>query len=224
VRDGVAGRGVRCPHCGAGTVIPKKSASASDSDNRRQPARQAERRADDEFPRPRPRRKKPQSEMGVALAMAGGFFALLAVLIGGIGLYLLQKGPAVQAASPREYALEQPAPQVTTISMAAMLDAQYNLHVGEQWGKEIKSATGGTISFRVTSQGPFSVTVVNEKAFKAFMAKQKGGYKKNDLFLVADSSAPEYRDYVTLPAGTSYFIIRNNANKFVRVRLECYPQ
>jgi hypothetical protein len=220
VRDGVVGRGVKCPHCGASTVVPK-NAIVTDSDFKRQ----AERREPDEFPRPRPRRKKPRSEMGVALAMAGGFFALLAVLIGGIGLYLLQKGPAAQAAVPREYASEPPpASNVTTVSLRAIVDAQYNIHVGEQWAREIKSATGGTISFRITSQGPFSVTVVTEKAYKAIVARQKGGYKKTDLLLIADSSAPEYQDYVTLPAGSNYFIIRNNTNKLVHVHLEAFPQ
>ena len=47
-------------------------------------------------------------------------------------------------------------------SAAPFLDAKKQVPSRREWNKEVGSRQGGAISFRVTSQGPFAVTVVTE--------------------------------------------------------------
>jgi hypothetical protein len=84
------------------------------------------------------------------------------------------------------------------------------------------SRNGATITFRVESQGPFGVTVVTEAAQKAMLAGDQKSIKRSDVMLLADSEGPTYEGKVTIPAGTSVFILENRSTKPVEFHLQCF--
>jgi hypothetical protein len=88
-----------------------------------------------------------------------------------------------------------------------------------EWTREVNSRNGGAISFRVASQGPFAVTIVTDQAFKALQSGKAPD--KSDLLLTIDSPEATYPGKVTIPAGSSWFIIENQTDKEVEFRLEC---
>jgi hypothetical protein len=92
-----------------------------------------------------------------------------------------------------------------------------------EWNREVTARSGGTISFRVTSQGPFAITVVTEKGYKALQGGDKKAFDKRDILLTVDSKEPSQEGKVTLPAGSSYFIIENQTDKKVELHLQCFP-
>lgn len=224
VRDGSSGRGINCPHCGSGVTLGK---TARPVENRvvQKPA-QGPSSVDSYHTRPKRRSKHAHSEFGVVFWTVGGLFLFLALVSGGVGIYLLTKGKPEKptATTATSVPVEQPQlpPQAPAVS-AAFLDIRANVHAGEDWYREVKLTTGGSISFRITSEGPFSVSVVTEKAYKALVAKKRGGYGRNEVLLVADASMI-HEGYVTLPTGNSYFIIRNNMARLSHCRLQCYVQ
>jgi hypothetical protein len=87
----------------------------------------------------------------------------------------------------------------------------------------VSARKGGTISFRVSSQGPFGVTVITEKGYKWLRSRERKGLNKADVLLTVDSKALTYEGKVALPAGSSYFIIENQTDKKVEVHLQCFP-
>jgi hypothetical protein len=70
----------------------------------------------------------------------------------------------------------------------AFLDATFEVPPHKEWNKEVTAKRGGTISFRVTSQGPFAVTVITDKGRKALTSGAKGD--KADILLTQDSRTP----------------------------------
>jgi hypothetical protein len=54
------------------------------------------------------------------------------------------------------------------------LDQKKEIGPHLEWNREVTSKSGGTITFRVDSQGPFGVTVVNDKGYKAIQAAIPG--------------------------------------------------
>jgi hypothetical protein len=99
------------------------------------------------------------------------------------------------------------------------LDATFDVPSGKEWNKDVIARKGGTISFRVTSQGPFAVTVVTDKGRKALMSG--GKVDKADILLTENSKEAMFEGKVTLPAGKSWFIIENQTKKSAKIRLEC---
>jgi hypothetical protein len=91
-----------------------------------------------------------------------------------------------------------------------------------EWSREIMAPYAATITFRVTSQGPFRVTVVTERAYKAAVAKNREKLDKEDILLAIDSKNTTYDGKVTLPAGSSWFIIENQTDKPAKIRLQCF--
>ncbi len=104
----------------------------------------------------------------------------------------------------------------------AFLDAQFEVPPHKEWNKNVIAKRGGAISFRVTSQGPFAVTVVTDKGRKALLSR--GKFDKADVLLMQDSQTPQAEGKVTLPAGSSWFIIENQTDKPATIRLECFPE
>jgi hypothetical protein len=104
---------------------------------------------------------------------------------------------------------------------AAFLDATFEVPPHKEWNKDVIAKRGGTISFRVTSQGPFAVTVVTDKGRKALTSGAK--VDKAEILLTQDSKTPVAEGTVTLPAGSSWFIIENQTDKPAKIRLECFP-
>jgi hypothetical protein len=104
----------------------------------------------------------------------------------------------------------------------AFLDKKKKLPPRLEWNTNVTSKSGGTFNFRVTSQGPFAVTIVTDAGYRAIQNKNQKGFNKADVLLTADSKGPTYEGKVTVPAGTSWFIIENQADKEVELHLQCF--
>ncbi len=105
-------------------------------------------------------------------------------------------------------------------SAAPFLDAKKQVPSRREWNKEVVARQGGAISFRVTSQGPFAVTVVTDRGRKALLGG--GTMMREDGLFTTDSNAPTFEGRLTLPPGSSWFIIENQANQTVEIGLECF--
>ena len=103
----------------------------------------------------------------------------------------------------------------------AFLDQKKQVPTRLEWNKEVTSRNGGTISFRVTSQGPFAITVVTDRTRKAALSGDQQPLKKSDVLFLVDSTETTYAGKVTVPPGTSWFVIENRADREVEFRLEC---
>jgi hypothetical protein len=104
----------------------------------------------------------------------------------------------------------------------AFLDEKKQVAPGVEWKREVGSPSGGTISFRVESQGPFVVTVIKGEAYKSLTSGNRRLPGPSDVLLTANSQAQAYDGTVTIPAGTVYFIIANRNDKEVEFHLECF--
>jgi len=151
---------------------------------------------------------------------------LLVLLCGGCEAERRQPAPAVKPASnPKKEVgtiatppASKPRPQVR-----AFLDDKKEVSPGVEWNREVGSRNGGTISFRVDSQGPFAVTIVTGESYKSLMAGNQRPLTQSDVLLTADCKGPTYEGKVKIPAGSSYFIVANRAGKAVEFRLQCFP-
>ncbi len=105
----------------------------------------------------------------------------------------------------------------------AFLDQKQQVPPHLEWDREVTSRDGGTISFRVTFQGPFAVIVVTDQARKALQSGYQEPLNKSDILFTTDSKQPTYAGTVTVPPGTAWFIIENRADTAVELHLECFP-
>ena len=102
------------------------------------------------------------------------------------------------------------------------LDEKKQIAPRKEWNREVTSRTGGKITFRVTSEGPFAVTVVTGNGYKAMKSGDKQAFNKTDVRLTHDSPTPSHEAQVIRPAGSSYFIIENQATKPATIHIECF--
>ena len=102
---------------------------------------------------------------------------------------------------------------------APFLDQTQEVPAGREWMREVTSRAGGTIAFRVDSQGPFAVTVITDKGMQA--VKGGSGPSREDLLLTADSRGNTHEGKIALSAGSSSFIIENRAGRPATLRLVC---
>ena len=103
------------------------------------------------------------------------------------------------------------------------LDQKKSVPPHLEWTREVTSRNGGAISFRVESQGPFAITVVTDRALKAMKSGDRNPIDKSEILLTADSNGPSHEGKLTLPAGSSWFILENRADKPVEFHIECSP-
>jgi hypothetical protein len=106
----------------------------------------------------------------------------------------------------------------------AFLDQTKTIPSRLEWNREVTARRGGTITFRVTSQGPFAVTVVTDQGYKAMKAGNRAAFNKQDVLLTVDAPGPTLERSVTLPPGSSWFIIENRSNQTAQIRLECFAK
>ncbi|AWM41076.1 hypothetical protein [Gemmata obscuriglobus] len=102
----------------------------------------------------------------------------------------------------------------------AFLDQKKEVPAKKEWTREITSRRGGTVTFRITAPGPFAASVVTDRGYKALQSGQKGN--KADLLLTVDSKEPVLEMSLTVPAGSSWFIIENQTDQAAEIRLECF--
>lgn len=104
----------------------------------------------------------------------------------------------------------------------AFLDDKRGVEPHVEWNREVSSRTGGTIAFRVSSTGPFAVTVITGQAYKALQSGDQNPISQSDILLTVDAKGPTYEGRVTVRAGSSYFIMENKGDKAVDLHLECF--
>jgi hypothetical protein len=90
-----------------------------------------------------------------------------------------------------------------------------------EWNREVQSQRGGTISFVISSQGPFAVTVITGKGYDALRRRDREAFSKSDVLLTLDVDDSPYEGKVSIPPGSSWFIIENRSDEEVVLSLEC---
>lgn len=105
----------------------------------------------------------------------------------------------------------------------AFLDDSMDMGGGNTFIREITADTAGEITFRVTSQGGFTVFVVTADGYRVVKENPKQKFPEDELLLMAVSKSPTYEGAVTVPVGSSYFFIKNDTTDKVHLRLECFP-
>lgn len=106
---------------------------------------------------------------------------------------------------------------------AAFLDDSMDMDTGNTFIREVTAGSTGEITFRVTSQGGFTVYVVTAAGHKSVKENPKQKFPEEELLLMTVSKSPTHEGAVTIPAGSSYFYIKNDAADKVNLRLECFP-
>lgn len=217
VRDELEGKRVRCPGCEEPVLVTAGSPAV----RKGRPARDAD--EEDDEPEDRPARKKAGkrrkgSNGALWLGLGGGAAALALVAV--VVVVLVSRSGKKDKDQGRDKGPGPAAPGGKTGGPAAFLDQEKEIPSRLEWTREVASRRGGAISFRVTSQGPFGVTVISGRGFQALQAGGRGS--KEDLLLVADPQSTSYEGRVTLPPGSSYIILENRAAQAVRFRLQCF--
>jgi hypothetical protein len=103
------------------------------------------------------------------------------------------------------------------------LDQKKTVPPRREWVREVLSRKGGSFNFKVSSQGAIGVTIVTDKGYKVII----GGDKKSlnmveDVLLTVDSKDGVFEGRVTVPAGSSHFIIENQTDNEVEIHLQCF--
>jgi uncharacterized protein YceK len=104
----------------------------------------------------------------------------------------------------------------------SFLDQTKQVPPRKEWTREVTSRSGGTFTFRISSQGPFAVSVITDKGYKALQSGNQNGPAKADVLLTIDSKEPTLERSVTVSAGSSWFIIENQTDKNVEFHLQCF--
>jgi hypothetical protein len=146
--------------------------------------------------------------------------ATLQLLFSGIAVFCVGCPQAAQDSNPKN----PPANKAAGPPGTAFLDKKKQIPAGLEWNTNVISKSGGQFSFRVASQGPFAVTIVNEAGYQAMMNNDQKNFKKSDVLFSVDSRENTYEGKVTIPPGTSWFIIENQAKKEVEFHLQCFAQ
>jgi len=67
------------------------------------------------------------------------------------------------------------------------------------------------------------VTLVTDRAYRAIQRRDARALQKEDVLLTVDSAdAPVFEQRVTVPEGSSWFILLNRTDKPAEMRLQCY--
>jgi hypothetical protein len=238
VKDELEGKQVRCPACRQPVLVQRTPAASP-----KRPQRQEEEAADEGENRPgavrrtRKKARRPKAASSAALWIGIGGGAALLVAAAVVLVIVLRSGkqdnsqagnarpvvagPGNPTAAPQGPQAAPPVGGQKALG-APFLDQQKEIPPRLEWNREVVSRKGGTIAFRVTSEGPFSVTVLPAHAYQALMRKDQGALRKEDVLLMVESPGPALESEVTIPPGSSYFIIENRTDKAVRMHLQCY--
>jgi hypothetical protein len=225
---------------------PRKKARAETDDDEDDRPRKRKRNDDDDDDRPRKKKKKRRDEDDeegngrLIRNIVGGVVLLVLV---GVAIYIYYdkfgkkdeptassaesgdrpngppsgpKGPADGFPRPKGPGGNPPG--------RPFLDKTYTVPSRLEWNTDFNSTSGGTISFRVSGQAPFGVTVVTDAAYQALQKKNSKTISKTDVILIADAIDNVYEGKVTVPPGRSWFILENRTGKEVEFHLECFAQ
>lgn len=89
----------------------------------------------------------------------------------------------------------------------------------QSWTREIGSVKGGLIRFRVEAPGPYALILLTGPAFQTVQSGQK---PSPDGVLHNSDQTGTYEGTVTVPAGSSWFLIENSSATPVDIKLTCW--
>jgi hypothetical protein len=93
-----------------------------------------------------------------------------------------------------------------------------------EWSREIVANTNGLFRFVVKSPEPFGVTLITGEAYKDLVAGKKKRLSKEDVLHTSDCRPPSFEKTLMLKRGNYYFILENQSDKKVDIRLECFGE
>jgi hypothetical protein len=93
-----------------------------------------------------------------------------------------------------------------------------------EWSREIMANKDGMFRFVVKSPQPFGVTLITGEAYKDLVAGKKKRLSKDDVLLTSDCRPPSFEKTLQLARGNYYFILENQSDKKVDIRLECFGE
>jgi hypothetical protein len=118
---------------------------------------------------------------------------------------------------------QPPAGPKASVSRRPFLDMKRKVPPMLEWNQDVISQkSNATMSFRVESQGPFSVIVITGDAHQKLMAGNDKALAKSDMLFDANSEGPTFEGKVTVPAGSVFFIIGNRDKNEVEFHLQCF--
>lgn len=88
-----------------------------------------------------------------------------------------------------------------------------------EWSREIVSKKGGDILLKVDSQGPVSIILITGSAYEGAKAGSLKKIDKADMLVNIASVPTPFVTTVTIPPGSSWFIIQNLSPEPVDMRL-----
>jgi len=107
--------------------------------------------------------------------------------------------------------------------LVKFLDQSKSIPPQIEWNREVISRKGGgVLTYRVTSQEPFAVTIIAGRTYQAMLRHDEKGMHREDVLTTLDVKGVTYTGQVKLPSGSSWFILSNQSGKTVKMHLECF--
>ena len=96
----------------------------------------------------------------------------------------------------------------------------------QAWHKQTITKRAGNMTFRITSQGPFTAAVLTDKLWQAVQKKDDQTIQKEKAgeILFVDCKELELEKTVSIPAGSTWIVISNQTDQPVEIHLQCYEE
>ena len=102
------------------------------------------------------------------------------------------------------------------------LDQERRIAPRLEWSREVIARKAGSIRCRVESQAPFTVTLVADRTYQAMLKRDQAGLRREDVLFTTDSAgAPVEREYAIPAAGSFWFVMANQSEREVTMRVSC---
>ncbi len=88
----------------------------------------------------------------------------------------------------------------------------------QDWSREILARKPGPIKYRVEAPGAFTLMVLTDKGFQAARTRNTAGLTRSDVLLDTIKSGT-FEGSINLPAGSSWFVIRNDTAQDASIHL-----
>jgi hypothetical protein len=118
---------------------------------------------------------------------------------------------------------QQPAPPQAGKGQP-FLDAKQDVPPGLEWSRDVIAKNPGTFKVRVVSQGPIVVMAMSARVWQATQANKLRPADKSEVYLNADVKETTFEREITVPAGSTYIMIKNNSDKQTTIHLQVFDK
>mgnify|MGYP001445250651 CR=1 FL=1 len=94
----------------------------------------------------------------------------------------------------------------------------------KEWPREVTSKKGGTIHFITKSEAKLSILVIADRTFKALINSNDSGIVKSDFLFNTKTPKGKFKSTITIPKGSSHFVIQNLSKEDSEVTLVCFSE